>query len=40
MNGLGEFFFSIEADEGSGVTDVYAGASEDEPLRALMELEG
>jgi len=30
VNGLGEFFFRIEADPNSGVIDMYAGASEDE----------
>ena len=43
VNGLGEFFFSIEADEGSGVIDMYAGATEDElgvfPTR-VVELPG
>jgi hypothetical protein len=30
VNGLGEFYFSIAADEASGVIDMYAGPSEDE----------
>lgn len=30
VNGLGEFLFSIEADESSGVIDMYAGPHEDE----------
>jgi len=30
VNGLGEFFFSIDADEGTGVIDMYAGPSDDE----------
>ncbi len=30
VNGLGEFLFSIEADEATGVIDMYAGPSEDE----------
>ena len=30
MNGLGEFYFAIEADPESGVIDMYAGPSEDE----------
>ena len=30
VNGLGEFFFSIEADEETGVIDMYAGPTEDE----------
>ena len=29
VNGLGEFFFRIEADERSGVIDMYAGPTED-----------
>jgi hypothetical protein len=29
-NGLGEFFFRIEADRHSGVIDMFAGASQDE----------
>ena len=29
-NGLGEFFFSIEADRDSGVIDMYAGPNDDE----------
>ena len=30
VNGLGEFFFHIEADEGTGVIDMLAGPSEEE----------
>ena len=30
LNGLGEFYFSIDADVESGVIDMYAGPSEDE----------
>jgi hypothetical protein len=30
VNGLGEFYFSINADAVSGVIDMYAGPSEDE----------
>ena len=30
VNGLGEFFFRIEADEESGVVDMLAGPEEDE----------
>jgi hypothetical protein len=30
VNGLGEFYFSIDADPGTGVIDMYAGPSEDE----------
>ena len=30
VNGLGEFFFEIRADEETGVIDMYAGPSEDE----------
>ena len=29
VNGLGEFFFRIEADEDTGVIDMYAGATEE-----------
>ena len=29
-NGLGEFFFEIQADEATGVIDMFAGPSEDE----------
>ena len=43
VNGLGEFFFRIDADEASGVIDMRAGASEDElaifPTRVI-ELPG
>jgi hypothetical protein len=30
VNGLGEFYFSIDADEPTGVIDMYAGPTEDE----------
>jgi hypothetical protein len=30
VNGLGEFFFRIDADRATGVIDMYAGRSEDE----------
>jgi hypothetical protein len=30
VNGLGEFYFSIEADPETGVIDMYAGQSEEE----------
>ena len=30
VNGLGEFYFSIEADAASGVIDMYAGPAEDQ----------
>ncbi len=30
VNGLGEFYFGIEADEKTGVIDMYAGPSEQE----------
>ena len=30
VNGLGEFFFTIEADPDTGVIDMYAGPTEDE----------
>ena len=30
VNGLGEFYFSIDADEETGVIDMYAGPTEDE----------
>jgi hypothetical protein len=30
VNGLGEFYFSIEADPGTGVIDMYAGPTEEE----------
>jgi hypothetical protein len=43
VNGLGEFFFSIEADADTGVIDMYAGPAEDElalfPTR-VVELPG
>jgi hypothetical protein len=29
VNGLGEFFFEIRTDEGTGVIDMYAGPTED-----------
>jgi hypothetical protein len=39
VNGLGEFFFEIEADAGSGVIDMFAGPTKDEmavfPTRAV-----
>ena len=30
VNGLGEFYFSIEADPDTGVIDMYAGTTEEE----------
>ena len=30
VNGLGEFYFSIDADEETGVIDMYAGPTEEE----------
>ncbi len=30
VNGLGEFYFSIDTDEASGVIDMYSGPGEDE----------
>ena len=43
VNGLGEFFFEIDADPDTGVIDMYAGASEEElalfPTR-VVELPG
>jgi hypothetical protein len=43
VNGLGEFFFAIDADPGTGVIDMYAGPTEDElalfPTR-VVELAG
>ena len=43
VNGLGEFYFSIDADEETGVIDMYAGPAEDElglfPTR-VVELPG
>ncbi len=30
VNGLGEFYFALDADDDTGVIDMYAGASEDE----------
>jgi hypothetical protein len=30
VNGLGEFYFTIAADEQTGVIDMYAGPTEDE----------
>ena len=43
VNGLGEFFFSIDADPETGVIDMYAGQTEDElslfPTR-VVELPG
>jgi hypothetical protein len=39
LNGLGEFYFAIEADPSSGVIDMYAGPSKDAmamfPTRAV-----
>jgi hypothetical protein len=39
VNGLGEFFFDIRADRGTGVIDMFAGPTEDEmavfPTRAV-----
>src|SRR3954452_21038606 len=39
VNGLGEFFFAIEADRASGVIDMYAGPAKDAmavfPTRAV-----
>jgi hypothetical protein len=39
VNGLGEFFFSIEADPASGVIDMFAGPTKDQmaifPSRAI-----
>jgi hypothetical protein len=39
VNGLGEFFFTIEADSSSGVIDMFAGPTKDEmavfPTRAV-----
>jgi hypothetical protein len=39
VNGLGEFFFAIEADEQTGVIDMYAGPTEEDmavfPTRAV-----
>jgi hypothetical protein len=39
VNGLGEFFFTIRADAGSGVIDMFAGPTKDEmavfPTRAV-----
>ncbi len=39
VNGLGEFYFSIDADEPTGVIDMYAGPTEDDlgvfPTRVL-----
>jgi hypothetical protein len=43
VNGLGEFFFSIQADRATGVIDMYAGPTEDDlalfPTRVI-ELPG
>lgn len=43
VNGLGEFYFSIESDPATGVIDMYAGATEEElslfPTR-VVELPG
>jgi hypothetical protein len=39
VNGLGEFFFALQADSGSGVIDMFAGPSKDAmavfPTRAV-----
>jgi hypothetical protein len=39
VNGLGEFYFTIEADPDTGVIDMYAGATKDDlavfPTRAI-----
>src|SRR5262245_6414157 len=44
VNGLGEFYVSIEADRDTGVIDMYAGPSEDElalfPTRVVALKEG
>lgn len=44
VNGLGEFFFRITADERTGVIDMYAGPTEDEmamfPARVVALLDG
>jgi hypothetical protein len=44
VNGLGEFYFSIEADPDTGVIDMYAGLTEDElslfPTRVVELPEG
>src|SRR2546423_12012623 len=44
VNGLGEFFFAIEADRASGVIDMYAGPAKDAmavfPTRAVALLDG
>jgi hypothetical protein len=44
VNGLGEFFFSIDADPRTGVIDMYTGPTEDElslfPTRVLELPEG
>ena len=44
VNGLGEFYFSIEADRDTGVIDMYAGPNEDElalfPTRVVALGEG
>ena len=44
VNGLGEFFFTIEADAASGVIDMYAGPSKEElavfPTRAVAMPDG
>src|SRR5919204_558049 len=36
VNGLGEFFFSIDADPATGVIDMYAGPSEGELARRAL----
>jgi len=44
VNGLGEFYFSIDADADTGVIDMYAGATESElalfPTRVVALPEG
>jgi len=44
VNGLGEFYFSIDADPDTGVIDMYAGPTEDElslfPTRVVELPEG
>jgi hypothetical protein len=44
VNGLGEFYFRIDADEDTGVIDMYAGPTEDEmalfPTRVVSLSEG
>jgi hypothetical protein len=44
VNGLGEFFFAIEADPSSGVIDMFAGPAKDQmavfPTRAVTLADG